>query len=104
MGSDTIQDIMPTIQITLSEPLQQFVQGRVAELGLDQADQYFEQLLEEEQSRRLDEYYMEEVRKGLESGPPIRVTEENRADFWNGIKEQIRRRHEMRCKKEVVVQ
>jgi hypothetical protein len=40
---------MSTIQITLPESLQRFVQGRVAELGLDQPDQYIEQLLEEEQ-------------------------------------------------------
>jgi len=94
---------MSTIQITLPEPLQQFVQGRVAELGLDQPDQYFEQLLEEEQRRRIEEYYMEECRKGLESGPPIRVTEENREAFWNGIKEEIRHRHESHRKKEVAV-
>jgi len=94
---------MQTFQITLPEPLQQFVQGRIAELGLDQPDQYFEQLIEEEQRRRLDEYYMEEVRKGLESGPPIRVTEENREAFWNGIKEEIFQKHESRHKKEIVV-
>ena len=93
---------MPTIQITLSESLQRFVQGRVAELGLDRPDQYVEQLLEEEQRRRLEEYYMEECRKGLESGPPIRVTEENREAFWNGIKEEILRKHESRRKMEAV--
>jgi len=72
-------------------------------LGLDQPDQYIEQLLEEEQRRRLEEYYMDEVRKGLESGPPIRVTEENREAFWNGIKEEILRKHESHRKMEAVV-
>jgi len=72
---------MSTIQITLSESLQRFVQGRVTELGLDQPDQYIEQLLEEEQRRRLEEYYMEECRKGLESGPLIPVT----PGFWDEI-------------------
>jgi len=91
------------MQITLPEPLQQFVQGRVAELGLDQPDQYIERLLEEEQHRRLEEYYMEECRKGLESGPSIRITEENREAFWNGIKEEIFQKHESRRKKEVAV-
>ena len=86
------------MQITLSEPLQRFVQGRVAELELDRPDQYIEQLLEEEQRRRLEEYYMEKVREGLESGPPIRITEENREAFLNGIKEEIRQRHEARCR------
>ena len=94
---------MSTFQITLSESVWQFVQDKVAELGLDRPDQYFEQLLEEEQRRRIDEYYMKEVQKGLDSGPPIRVTEENRETFWNGIKEEIRQRHESRRKMEAVV-
>ena len=93
---------MPTLQITLPEPLQQFVLGRVTELGLDHPDQYIEQLLEEEQRRKLEDYYMEKVREGLASGPPIRITEENRDAFWNGIKEKIRQRHENRSKKEAV--
>ena len=37
-----------TFQISLPEPLQQFVVGQVAELNLDPPDQYFEQLLEED--------------------------------------------------------
>jgi len=91
---------MPTFQITLPEPLQQFVLSRVIELGLERPDQYFEKLLEEEQNRKLDDYYMEKVREGLASGPPVWVTEENRNAFWNGIKEKIRLQHEKRCQKE----
>ena len=93
---------MSTLQINLSEPLQRFVAGRVAELGLDRADQYFEQLLEEERQKRLEEYYLRECQKGLASGPLIRVTEENRDAFWNGIKEEIRQRHDSRLKKGAV--
>jgi hypothetical protein len=93
---------MSTLQIELSESLQAFVQHRVAELGLERADQYVEQLLEMERKKDLEEYYMEKCREGLASGPPIRVTEENREAFWNGIKEGIRRRYEKRNKKEAV--
>ncbi|MDR0328191.1 MAG: hypothetical protein LBI05_07855 [Planctomycetaceae bacterium] len=93
---------MPTLQIMLSEPLQQFVLGQVAELGLDCPDRYFEQLLEDERRKRLDEYYMEKVREGLASGQPHRITEENRDAFWNGIKEKMCQRHESQCKKETV--
>jgi len=78
---------MSTIQITLPEPLQQFVQGRVVELGLDQPDQYFEQLLKEEQRRQLEEYYMEECRKGLESGPSIPIM----PGFWEDLANEIER-------------
>jgi hypothetical protein len=93
---------MQTLQIMLSEPSQRFVLGRVAELGLDRPEQYVEQLLKEEQQRRLDEYYMEKIREGLASGPPIRVTEENREAFWNGIRDEIRQRHESRCEEGVL--
>ena len=93
---------MPTIQISLSEPLQRFVQHRVAELGLDQPDQYIEQLLEEERCRKRDEYYMEKCREGLTSGQSITVTEENREAFWNGMKEKIRQRYENRQTRESV--
>ena len=91
---------MSTIQITLSEPLQRFVIRQVAELGLDQPDQYIEQLLEEERRRKRDEYYMEKCREGLASGPAIRLTDENREAYWNGMMERVRQRHANRQKKE----
>jgi len=93
---------MPTLQITLPESQHQFVLNRVAELGLDCPDQYFEKLIREDRQRKLEDYYMEKVNEGLASGPPIRVTEENREAFWNGICDEILQRHENRCTKEPV--
>jgi len=93
---------MSTLQINLSEPLQQFVAGRIAELGFDRADQYFEQLLEVERKKRLEEYYYEKCLEGLASGSGTRITDENREAYWNGIKEGIMRRLEERRKKESV--
>ena len=61
---------MPTLQITISEPFQQFVISRVAELGFDCPDQYFEKLLEEDKRRKLEDYFMEKVNEGLASGNP----------------------------------
>ena len=91
---------MTTLQINLSEPLQRFVAGRVAELGLDRADQYFEQLLEEERKKRLDEYYMEKIREGLASGPGILITPENSEAYWNGIADRVEQRLLERKRKE----
>ena len=85
---------MPTLQITLPEPLQQFALGRVAELGLDSPDQYFEQLLEEDRRRKRDDDYMEKVREGLVSGPPFPVT----PDFWDKIADEA----EQECRGKVV--
>ena len=93
---------MPTMQIDLPESLQKFVITRVTELGLDGPDMYFEKLLKEEQQRKLEDYYMEKVNEGLASGPPIRITEENREAFWNGICDEILQRHENRRTKEPV--
>ena len=78
---------MPTLQITLPEPLQKFVMNRIAELGFDCPDQYFEKLLEEERQRKLEDYYMEKVNEGLASGPPIRVT----PGFWDNLADEIER-------------
>ena len=84
---------MPTMQITLPESLQQFVLCRVAELGLECPDQYFEQLLEEEQQRKRDDLYMEKVREGLASGPAIPVT----PGFWDAIADEV----EQKCGRKV---
>ena len=94
--------VMSTIQITLSEPLQRFVVKQVAERGLDQPDQYIEQLLEEERRKKRDEYYYQKCLEGIASGPGTIVTDENREAFWNGIKERVRQRQENRRKKESV--
>ena len=91
-------DTMPTLQINLSEPLEQFVVGQVAELGFERPDQYFEQLLEEERQRRLEEYYLEKCREGLASGPSIPIT----PAFWEDIKRGILQRYEERRKKEAM--
>ena len=93
---------MTTLQIDLSEPLQQFVAGQVVELGFDRPDQYIERLLEEERQRRLEEYYLEKCREGIASGLGTRITDDDREAYWNGIKEGILRRLEERRKKESV--
>ena len=86
---------MTTLQINLSEPLQRFVAGRVAELGFDRADQYFERLLEEERQKRLEEYYLRECQKGLASGPLIPIT----PGYWDELADEIEREFEERKQK-----
>ena len=82
---------MPTIQITLPAQLQRFVQGKVAELGLDHPDQYFERLLEEEQDRTFDDYCMGKVQKAIDRNEWI--AEE---DFWKQVDEDTRLRRNAR--------
>jgi len=95
MRKDRFLLMKTPMQIMLSEPFQQFVLGRVAELGLDRPEQYVEQLLEEERRRRIDEYYMEKCREGLASGPPIPVT----PGYWEELADRIERRFEKRKRK-----
>jgi hypothetical protein len=87
---------MSTIQITLSEPLQRFVVKQVAELGLDQPDQYIEQLVEEERRKKRDEYYMEKCREAIETNRWTQVTEENRQEFWDGIRQKAKQLRDTR--------
>ena len=87
---------MSTIQITLSEPLQRFVVKQVAELGLDQPDQYIEQLVEEERRRKRDEYYMEKCREAIDANRWTRVTEENKQEFWDGIRQKAKQLRDAR--------
>jgi hypothetical protein len=84
-------DVMLTIQITLPEPLQQFVLGRVAELGLDRLDQYIEQLLEEEQRRKFDDYCIEKVREVIDRDEWIAEEE-----FWQRVDQETHTRRSIR--------
>ena len=86
---------MTTLQIDLSEPLQQFVAGQVVELGFDRPDQYIERLLEEERQRRIEEYYLEKCREGLASGATIPIT----PGFWDELADEIDREFEERKRK-----
>ena len=87
---------MSTIQITLSESLRRFVTKQVAELGLDQPDQYIEQLVEEERRRKRDEYYMEKCREAIDANRWTQVTEENRQEFWDGIRQKAKQLRDAR--------
>jgi len=90
-----IMGAMSTFQINLSEPLRQFVVGQVAELGFDRPDQYFEQLLEEERQRRLEEYYYEKCLEGLASGQSIPIT----PGYWDELADRIEHRVNERKRK-----
>ena len=82
---------MPTLQITLSEPMQLFVLSKVAELGLDRPDQYFAKLLEEEQHKNFDDYCMEKVQEAIDQDEWIANEE-----FWKLVDEDTRTRRNVR--------
>ena len=87
---------MSTLQINLSESLQRFVAGRVAELGFDRADQYFEQLVEEERHRKFDDYCMAKVQEAIDQNEWIAED-----DFWKMVEQDTQNRRNT-CKAEAV--
>ena len=94
--SNIAEDTMPTLQITLSEPQQQFVMGRVAELGLERPDQYIEKLLEEEQRQKLDEYYMEKVQEAIDADRWTSVPEDKWPEFWDRVRQKAKQLRDAR--------
>ncbi|MDR3233399.1 MAG: hypothetical protein LBT46_07030 [Planctomycetaceae bacterium] len=77
------------MNITLSEPLQNFVMKQVAELGLADSDEYIEKLVQEQQQRKIDEYHWKLVQEAVEEDAWL--TEE---EFWGQIDESTRKRRE----------
>lgn len=67
------------------------MQDRVAELGLDRPDQYFEQLLEEEQNRTFDDYCMEKIQVAIDRDEWIAEEE-----FWQLVDEDTQTRRNAR--------
>ena len=67
------------------------MQDRVAELGLDRPDQYFEQLLEEEQNRTFDDYCMEKIQVAIDRDEWIAKEE-----FWQLVDEDTQTRRNAR--------
>lgn len=85
---------MTTISIELSDSQQKFVDAQIAELGIPGPEEYLEKLIQEERKRKLGEYYMKEIQKGLDSGDPLPMDEA----FWERLDERIRLHREEKRK------
>ncbi len=80
----------------LTQTLDEFVKQQVAEQGCSDEAEYFKKLAEAERQQKIWDYYEEEVIRGLESGPPIPLTQE----FWDGfLREREERRNAKRSGK-----
>lgn len=81
---------MATINISLPDPLKDFVDEQVAERRLPSASDYVGELIREEQKRRAQEKLKQLLLEGLNSGPPIEMT----AADWEELKQRVWERHE----------
>jgi mRNA-degrading endonuclease RelE of RelBE toxin-antitoxin system len=83
---------MSTIHLKLSESSQKFVNHQVAELGLSAPEEYFEKLVEEEQKKKIDEYYYEKCQEAIETNQWTRWTPEYGQKLANEIELQYNER------------
>lgn len=80
---------MATFTVTLPDPLQKFLERKLADSGYRNESEYMQALLEakriEEAELEAWEGLREKVEEGLASGPPIPATEK----FWSDLRAEL---------------
>src|SRR4030095_11922858 len=85
---------MTSLNISLPQPLKDFVEERVKEGGYSTPSEYVRGLLREDQKRRAEERLEALLLEGLNSGKPIAVTPE----YWEKKRQQLIKRHNTKNK------
>jgi antitoxin ParD1/3/4 len=80
---------MTSLNISLPQPLKDFVEERVKEGGYSTPSEYVRELLREDQKRRVEEKLEAFLLEGLDSGKPIEITPE----YWENKRKQLIERH-----------
>jgi len=88
----------PLTANVLTQSLDEFVKQEIIERGFCGESEYYEKLAETEHRQRIGDYYEQEVKRSLESGPPISDSPE----FWDGIREEVRQRVQLKKRGSVV--
>jgi antitoxin ParD1/3/4 len=79
---------MTTINISLPDSMQTYVEEQVAQGGYSTVSEYFRELILQDQKRQASERLQGMLLEGLESGNPTEMTEED----WVEIREAVRSR------------
>lgn len=79
---------MPTMNISLPEPMKQFVEEQVSLGGYSTASEYIRQLVRADQKHKAKEKLEELMLEGLNSGDPIEVT----PAMWQDLRAELRAR------------
>ena len=69
---------MTTLNISLPEPMRDYVDQQVAQGGYSTASEYIRQLVREDQKRAAKERLEALLMEGIESGPSIEITDQ----YW----------------------
>ena len=80
--------IMATMNISLTDPLKQFVDDEVREGGFASTSDYMRDLIRQRQRRKAEETLRALIAEGLASGPAVPVTPET----FNQLRKQLRER------------
>ena len=87
---------MATMNISLPNPMKEFVEAEVTQGGYSTASEYFRDLLREAQKRKAQEKLEALLLEGLDSGPSTPMT----AQDWQDIRQEVRKRVAQRAGQE----
>jgi antitoxin ParD1/3/4 len=79
---------METMNISLPDPMKQFVEELVTRGDYSSASEYVRELIREDRKRREKEQLENLLLEGLSSGPMTAMT----AEDWESIREEVRQR------------
>jgi antitoxin ParD1/3/4 len=79
---------MATLTLSLSNELNEFVAAQVAAGGYASAEAYVQALLQEARRRKAWEKLEAMALEGLNSGPPLEITEE----FWKQLDRDVKKK------------
>ena len=79
---------MATMNISLPDPLKDFVDNQVREQGYSTSSEYIRELIRNDQNRRAEQRLTALILEGLESGPPIPVDE----NYWSSKRAALQQR------------
>jgi antitoxin ParD1/3/4 len=79
---------MATMNISLPDPLREYVEERVEQGGYSTASEFFRELIREDRRRRAQDRLEELIEEALESGPVSPMTK----DDWRRLREEAHAR------------
>jgi antitoxin ParD1/3/4 len=80
---------LTSLNISLPQPLKDYVENQVKGLGYSTPSEYIRSLLREDQKRQAQERIEALLLEGLESGKPIEINPE----YWETKRRQLVERH-----------
>lgn len=84
---------MQTMNVSLPDPLKQFVEEQVSGGGYSSVSEYVRELVRADQRRKAREQLEETLLAALRSGEPMEVTPQR----WEELRQRVRARAKMRA-------